>query len=157
MCLHGTCQEFHRSKICAVHTVYTEPSLFLHENIFCLHGTGYLRSYSEPAVFFSAIYHVNMRRSILFSVMAPKRKAADVKENYSTDTEKYFTWTDEEVSLLLQIATAYKTEKSNEGKDWESIKSRYEDIQKLFFERYPKSTTEPEHFPNAIDSAKVFN
>ena len=157
MCLHGTCQEFHRSKICAVHTVYTEPSLFLKEFIFCLHGTGYLRSYSEPAVFFSAIYHVNMRRSILFSVMAPKRKAADVKENYSTDTEKYFTWIDGEVSLLRQIATAYKTEKTNEGKDWESIKSRYEDIQKLFCERYPKSTTEPEHFPNAIDSAKVFN
>ena len=74
------------------------------------HGTGYLRSYTEPARFFSAIYHVNMRRSILFSVMAPKRKAADVEENDSTDTEKYFTWTDEEVSLLLQIATAYKNE-----------------------------------------------
>ena len=98
-----------------------------------------------------------MRRSILFSVVAPKRKAADVEENDSTDTEKYFTWTDEEVSLLLQIATAYKNEKTNEGKDWESIKSRYEDIQKLFCERYPKSTTEPEHFPNAIDSARVFN
>ena len=52
-----------------------------------------------------------MRRSILFSVVAPKRKAADVEENDSTDTEKYFTWTDEEVSLLLQIATAYKNKK----------------------------------------------
>ena len=53
ICLHSTGQEFHGSKICAVHTVYTEPSLFLHENIFCLHGTGYLRSYSESAVFFN--------------------------------------------------------------------------------------------------------
>ena len=117
-----------------------------------------MRSYSEPAVFFfSAIYHVNMRRSTLFSVMAPKRKTADVEENNSTDTENYFTLIDEEVSLLLQIDTAYKNEKINEGKDWESIKSRYEDIQKLFCERYPKQATEPEHFPNAIDSAKVFN
>ena len=100
---------------------------------------------------------MNMRRSTLFSVMAPKRKTADVEENNSTDTENYFTLIDEEVSLLLQIDTAYKNEKINEGKDWESIKSRYEDIQKLFCERYPKQATEPEHFPNAIDSAKVFN
>ena len=84
---------------------------------------------------------MNMRRSIVFSVMVPKRKAADVEENYSNDTEKYFTCTDEKVSLLLQIPTAYKNEKTNERKDWESIKSRYEDIQKLFCERYPKSTT----------------
>ena len=138
-CLHGTVSFFTRKYL-----------LFTRDRLFEI----VLRTRS---FFFSAIYHVNMRRSILFSVMAPKRKAADVKENYSTDTEKYFTWTDEEVSLLLQIATAYKTEKSNEGKDWESIKSRYEDIQKLFCERYPKSTTEPEHFPNAIDFAKVFN
>ena len=63
--------------------------------------------------------------------MAPKRKAADVEENDSTDTEKYFTGTDKEVSLLLQIANAYKNEKNKRR--------------------------EPEHFPNAIDSAKVFN
>ena len=138
---------------------------------YCLHGTVsfFARKYllfTRDRLFeivhrarriFSAIYHVNMRRSILFSMMAPKRKAADVEENDSTDTEKYFTWTDEEVSLLLQIATAYKNEKTNERKDLESIKSRYEDIQKLFCERYPKQATEPEHFPNAIDSAKVFN
>ena len=72
-----------------------------------------------------------MRRSILFSVMAPKRKAADVEEKDSTDTEKYFTRTDKEVTLLLQIANAYKNEKNKRR--------------------------EPEHFPNAIDSAKVFN
>ena len=49
-----------------------------------------------------------------------------------------------------------KSRKTNEGKYWESIKSRYKDIQKLFCERYPNLTTEPEHFPNAKDSAKVF-
>ena len=95
LCLHGTGKESHRSKICAVYTVCTEPSHFLHENIFCLRGTGYLRSYSEPEVFFQRFTHVNMRRSILFNVMAPKRKAADVEENDLTDT-----WTEEEVSLL---------------------------------------------------------
>ena len=116
-CLHGTVSFFF---FCTkISSVYTD--------------TGCLRSHSEPAVIFLAIYHVNMRRPILFSVMTPKRKAADDEENDSNDTEKYFTWTDEEVSLLLQIATAYKNEKINEGKDWESIKSRYEDIQlKLF-------------------------
>ena len=143
-CLHGTVSFFARKYL-----LFTRDRLFeiVKELL-----------YPELAVFFSAIYHVNMRRSILFSVMAPKRKTADVEENDSTDTEKYFTLTDEEVSLLLQIDTAYKNEKINEGNDWESIKSRYElDIQKLFCERYPKSATEPEHFPNVIDSAKVFN
>ena len=87
LCLHGTGQKFHRSKICAVHTVYMDPSLFWHANT-CLHGIGYLRAYSEPAGFFSAIYHVDMDRSIRFSVhvMAPKRKAADDEENDSNDS-----------------------------------------------------------------------
>ena len=69
-----------------------------------------------------------MRRSILFNVMATKRKAAGVEENDLTDT-----WTEEEVSLLalythdnymnkkkvsllLQIATAYKNEKNKRRK-----------------------------------------
>ena len=111
-CLHGTVSFFARKYL-----LFTRDRLF--------------EIVLRPAVFFSAIYHVNMRRSILFSVMAPKRKAADVEENDSTDTEKYFTGTDKEVSLLLQIANAYKNEKNKRR--------------------------EPEHFPNAIDSAKVFN
>ena len=37
--LHGT-GRMDPSKICTVHTAYTEPSLLLHENIFHLHETG---------------------------------------------------------------------------------------------------------------------
>ena len=58
--------------------------------------------------------------------------------------------------FLLQVATAYKNDKTTEGKDWESMKSRYEDIQNLFCERYPKTDTDPEQFPNTKDTAKIF-
>lgn len=49
----------------------------------------------------------------------------------------------------MKVAISYKTEKKTEGKDWESVKTRYEDLLKLYIERYPKSNEgEPEHFPN---------
>lgn len=92
-----------------------------------------------------------MRRGLFpRSKMAPKKRKVDDSDNEAKDTtpesteirDKYFTWTDEETALLLKVAISYKTEKTTEGKDWESVKTRY-------IERYPKSNErEPEHFPN---------
>ncbi len=39
-----------------------------------------------------------------------------------------FSWTDEESALLLQIIIDYKSNKTALGLDWETIKSKYEDI-----------------------------
>ena len=103
-------------------------------------------------------YKLLMRRGLFpRSKMAPKKRKVDDSGNEAKDTtpesteirEKYFTWTDEETALLLKVAISYKTEKTTEGKDWESVKTRYEDLLKLYIERYPKSNeSEPEHFPN---------
>ena len=60
--LNGTGQIFDWSKIWTVHIVYKEPSLFLHENIFRLHETGYFEIVLRASGYFSAIYHANMRR-----------------------------------------------------------------------------------------------
>ena len=110
-CLYGTVSFFVRKYL-----------LFTRDRLFEI----VLRAYRV----FSAIYHVDMRRSILYSVMAPKRKAANAcdEENDSNDTEKCFTWTDEEVSFLLQIATAYKSEKQTK----ERIGNRSNHATKIF-------------------------
>ena len=158
LCLHGTGQEFHRSKICEVHTVYTEPSLFLHENIFCLHGTGYLRSYSEPAVFFSDLPREHAQINPLERDGSQKKKLQmsrkmippTLKNILHRLTKKYLCF----CKLPLLIKTKKKQTKERTG-------NRSNHATKIFgnyfFERYPKSTTEPEHFLNVIDSAKVFN
>ena len=65
--------------------------------------------------------------------MASRKRKAN--SDGSTDNE-YFTWTDEETALLLNVALSYKNEKTCEGEEWESIRTRYEELQELFIERY---------------------
>jgi hypothetical protein len=45
---------------------------------------------------------------------------------------EYFTWTDDESELLLNLILQYKTEKSLDSIDWESIRSKYNDIHERF-------------------------
>ena len=73
-----------------------------------------------------------MRRGLFpRSKMPPRKRKVDDNGNEDKDTtpesterDKYFTWTDEETALLLKVAISYKTEKTTEGKDWESVKTR---------------------------------
>ena len=67
-------------------------------------------------------------------------------------TEDIFAWTDHEIELLLETVKAYSWQCSYEGKDWESIKSKYDKIKELFIERYPKESEE--EFPklSVLDS-----
>ena len=37
--------------------------------------------------------------------------------------DKNFTWTDDEVALIFSVILDYKTEKSNQGLDWETIQA----------------------------------
>ena len=43
-------------------------------------------------------------------------------------TGKEFQWTDDEAELLLSVAYEYKVKQSAECVDWESVKSKYDDI-----------------------------
>ena len=67
-------------------------------------------------------------------------------------TEDIFAWTDHEIELLLETVKAYSWQCSYEGKNWESIKSKYDKIKELFIERYPKESGE--EFPklSVLDS-----
>ena len=50
-----------------------------------------------------------------------------------------FTWTDDEVKLLLKFRNEYKVQKSTESIDWESVQSKYGDILDMFQAEYPNS------------------
>lgn len=56
-----------------------------------------------------------------------------------------FSWTDDEVQLLLEAILAFKSTCEYEGISWESVKSKYQKIADIFIERYP--TDSSEEFP----------
>ncbi|XP_047237960.1 tripartite motif-containing protein 15-like [Girardinichthys multiradiatus] len=72
-----------------------------------------------------------------------------------------FTWSDEEVQLLLQVTLKYKTTKFEENIDWESCQSKYADIYKDYLEQYPvNGGAEGKDFPHvksAITKAQVIS
>ena len=43
-------------------------------------------------------------------------------------SEKNFLWSDDETALLVQVIIDYKSTKSANGLDWETIKNKYEEI-----------------------------
>ena len=58
--------------------------------------------------------------------MPPKKKA----QVNPDATEENLGWTDDEVELLLVVVRAYSSQKDYEDLEWESVKSKYEDIRK---------------------------
>ena len=43
--------------------------------------------------------------------------------------QKDFKWTDDKAELLLSVTLDYKAKKAAENVDWESVKSKYDDMQ----------------------------
>ena len=50
-----------------------------------------------------------------------------------------FTWTDDEVELLLKVTNECKVQESTESVDWQSVQSKYGDILDMFQAEYPNS------------------
>ena len=46
--------------------------------------------------------------------------------------EKVFSWMEEETALLLKVALECKTAKLAEGKNWQTIRAKYEDLVAAF-------------------------
>eukprot|EP00795_Rhopilema_esculentum_P003610 gene3610-13044_t len=65
--------------------------------------------------------------------MPPERKGVSPEEKNSL-----FSWSDEEIQLLLEVILHYKADKAGQGFDWECIKTKYTEIGEIFLERYPK-------------------
>ena len=53
-----------------------------------------------------------------------------------------FKWTDNEAELPLNVTHNYKVSKITENVDWESVKSKYDDILTLMKEELPASADE---------------
>ena len=70
--------------------------------------------------------------------MPPKKKT---KTGENKEKAASFTWSDEELELLLDVLIHYKADKEGRGFDWESVKTKYDDLRTQFIERYP--TTGP--------------
>ena len=49
-----------------------------------------------------------------------------------------FSWTYDKIDLFLGVVKNFKSDKQGEGIDWESIKTKHEDIHGIFLDRYPK-------------------
>ena len=51
-------------------------------------------------------------------------------------------WTEEETAILLKIVLDYKTAKYAAEQDWETIRSKYEDLACRLQEAYPDEVTD---------------
>ena len=69
-----------------------------------------------------------------FKLKMSRRKKQTTNAKDKTD---YFSWSDDEVELLLSSTMDYKTSKEMENIDWESCQSKYQDIHDKFVEHYP--------------------
>ena len=65
------------------------------------------------------------------------------------------TWSDEEINLLLHVVIDYKAEKAGEGVGWETVRSKYEDVTKMFLEKYPDK--DKDKIPRRIEASGSFN
>ena len=59
------------------------------------------------------------------------------KKGTAPSAKKDSQWTDDEAELLLNVSYDYKTMKAGENTDWESVKSKYEDILERFKAKLP--------------------
>ena len=69
--------------------------------------------------------------------MATSRDIQPKKTSKKTPQKKDFQWTDDEAELLLSICYDYKSAKALDGVDWESVKSKYEDVLERFRAELP--------------------
>eukprot|EP00112_Aurelia_sp_Birch-Aquarium-sp1_P001840 Seg12.3 transcript_id=Seg12.3/GoldUCD/mRNA.D3Y31 product="hypothetical protein" protein_id=Seg12.3/GoldUCD/D3Y31 len=85
--------------------------------------------------------------------MPPKRKTAG--------EEGIFTWTDDEIHLLLNIKADHRAQKIGEELDWERIRNKYFDIADRMVEALRKyndhdgSGKDYQHKPEEITKEKV--
>ena len=55
--------------------------------------------------------------------------------------EESFSFTDDEIQLLLKVFIEYKAKREYCGVDWESVGNKYEKIHEKRFQQYPKNST----------------
>ena len=77
--------------------------------------------------------------------MPPKKSTGKKKSG-----TELFVWTDDESELLLNVTQDYKVQQLADGTAWESVKTKYDDILKLFTNKLPENAQQ------AVILAKVY-
>ena len=67
---------------------------------------------------------------------------------------KAFLWTEHEIGLLLEVISDYKASKIVQGQDWESVRTKYEDIAERLHAVYPKEG-KLEEYPHTADPSVI--
>ena len=84
---------------------------------------------------------------VLVFKMPPKKRST------GEEGEKVFNWTDHEIALPVGVIIDYKADRASKGEDWDTMRSKYEDILALFLERYPTDPAKESEFPNSKDKS----
>ena len=79
------------------------------------------------------------------------------KNEGKADKDTNFTWTDEETALLIQVVIDYKAAKMAKGLDWETVRTKYDEIAARFQARYPNpdSGVNLDEYPNCESPEKI--
>ena len=64
-----------------------------------------------------------------------------------------FSFTDDEIQLLLEVCIEYKVEREYWGIDWELLGNKYEQIQEKLIQQFPKNSTDG--FPNCDNAEQT--
>ena len=64
-----------------------------------------------------------------------------------------FSFTDDELQLLLEVCTGYKAELEYCSVDWELVRNTYEQIQEKLIQQYPENPTNG--FPNTENTEQI--
>ena len=60
----------------------------------------------------------------------PSTKLKGTKKKFRSGN--VFSWTDNETELFLGVVENLKSDKQGEGTDWESVKTKHEDIRDIY-------------------------
>ena len=64
-----------------------------------------------------------------------------------------FSFTEDEIHLLLEVCIEYKAEREYCGVDWELVRNKYEQIQEKLNQQYPKNSNDG--FPNSENAEQI--
>ena len=76
------------------------------------------------------------------------------KEKKKNEKPSDFNWMDDEIQLLLEVCFDFKAESDYKRVNWESKRTKFEQIKSKFCEQYPE--VEDEKFPPSLVPSNEF-
>ncbi|XP_028414903.1 uncharacterized protein LOC114537992 [Dendronephthya gigantea] len=86
--------------------------------------------------------------------MPPKKKVRTQSVGDKNEQQNNLIWSDDEVEILLGVVQAYASGKEFGGVEWESVKSKYEDIRLAFVSFYDQKELK-EHATNLFTRERI--